>query len=115
MESLKINGKSYPARELDFNFICDLAENGIGIDELAKKIIPAVRVYAAFCMGTTTDIAGEELNQHVINGGKLNDLVDMFSKKAESSDFFQALGKNTEEQESSPKRTPKKKNEEVSE
>lgn len=112
-ERITINGKSYVAAEMDFNFICELGAEGIAIEELSKKILPAIRVYVAYCMGTTTDVAGEEINQHVINGGDFDDIASVFSKKAEESDFFLALNKTTKKE--NPKRNTKKKEAEVSE
>lgn len=113
--TIKINGRTYTARELDFNFLCELGENDIDITDMGKKVIPAVRVYVAYCMGVGTDVAGAEINQHVIKGGNLNDIIEVFTEKASESDFFQALGENSENSEKTTKRTTKKKEEEVSE
>lgn len=115
METFKLNGKTYKAKELDFNFLCELSDNGIGIEELDKKLLNAVRVYVAFCAGTSVEEAGEILNQHVINGGQFTDITMVFSEKAENSAFFQALGNAAESQTETPKKTTKKKAEEVTE
>lgn len=112
-ERITINGKAYKAKEIDFNFICELGEAGIDISEISKKIIPTVRVYVAYCMGTDLDTAGAEINSHVVNGGTFDEISEVFSEKADESDFFRALGKATEKD--SPKRTTKKREAEVSE
>lgn len=112
---MKINGRVIAARELDFNFLCELGENDIDITDMGNKVIPAVRVYVAYCMGVGVDIAGAEINSHVINGGNLNEIIDVFSKKASESDFFRSLSKDSENSEKTTKRTTKKSETEVSE
>lgn len=115
MENFTINGRVVRAREIDFNFLCELGENDIDITEIDKKVLPAVRVYVAYCMGVGTGIAGEEINKHVVNGGDLGDIVNFFTEKANESGFFRALSKESENSEKTTKRTTKKKEEEVSE
>ncbi len=106
MENFIINGKKHQAKELDFNFVCLLGENGIELQDISKKILPTIRVYAAYCMDADMDYAGNEINEHIIKGGTINDLVDVFSAKADDSDFFRALGKTTNQTDSAE--TPKK-------
>lgn len=105
-EMLTINGKSYKAKEFDFNFLCMLGEQGIDITEISKKILPTMRAYVAYCMNVDADIAGVEINKHIIGGGSLDELTEIFNTKAEESDFFRALTERTTK--ASPKRTTKK-------
>lgn len=116
MEKIKVNGKVYQAKELDFNFLCELGDQNIQVTEISKKIFPAVRVYVAFCMDVDVDVAGDEINKHVINGGDFNEIIEVFNQKAENSGFFQALGKTAEKNtETSSTETPKKRNTKKSE
>ena len=112
-EMFSLNGRNYKAKEIDFNFVCELGLNGIDITEIQTKIMGAIRVYIAYCMGTDVMTAGDEINLHIINGGTLEDVVNVFSNKAEESDFFLALNKTTKKE--TPKRNTKKKEAEVSE
>lgn len=112
METITINGNVYKAKELDFNFLCDLSDAGIGIEEIDTKILSATRVYIASCMGVKPEIAGNEINAHIIKGGDLKDVVEVFSEKANESDFFLALGKNSEPEKKATKKTSKKTSEE---
>lgn len=112
-ETIVVNGKKYPAKEIDFNFVCELEMNGIEFTEMGTKTISAARCYIAHCMGASVDVAGEELNQHFINGGTLEDIMSMFGEKIETSGFFQAINKAAEKK--APKSNPKKKEEEASE
>lgn len=103
MEKIKVNGKVYPAKEIDFNFMCLLEVEGVQATRLNKNIFNTVKCYVEYCMGVDGETAGAEINQHIINGGTLNDITDIFSKKAEESDFFQALSKTSDETEDSAK------------
>ena len=115
-ETITVNGKVYKARELDFNFLCELGEQGIELNELSKKILPATRVYIAYCMGVDVKVAGEAVNKHIINGGTFNDFIDVFNQKALESDFFRSLNRETEtDQEEAPKKSTKKSEKEASE
>lgn len=116
-ETIVINKRSYKAKELDFNFLCELGENGIDIQDIDKKILPVVRIYIAYCMGVDNEIAGNEISRHIINGGTFDDFTTVFNEKAESSDFFQALGKMGQKtkETTSKKNTKSKEQTEVSE
>ena len=92
MDKITINGKVYKAKDLDFNFLCSLGDEGIDIGDVAKKIFPAIRVYVASCMNVDVETAGEEINKHIINGGNFDQITEVFNAKAEESDFFRALG-----------------------
>jgi hypothetical protein len=83
-ETIVINKRSYKAKELDFNFLCELGENGIDIQDIDKKILPVVRIYVAYCMGVDNEIAGNEISRHIINGGTFDDFTTVFNEKAES-------------------------------
>ena len=113
-EKITINGKVYRAKELDFNFLCDLGDAGIDVTEIDKKMLSTVRVYIAYCMGVDIEKAGDEINQHSIKNGGINDLIEVFSEKAEDSDFFRSLDNRNSKTETQKKDTEKN-GEEVSE
>lgn len=113
-ETITINNRVYKAKEIDFNFVCEMGMNGIEIQELETKIFPAIRLYIAYCMNTSTEQAGKAFEEHLINGGDFNEIIEVFKEKFETSDFFRSINKNTEKE--TPKRNTKKKTtEEVSE
>ena len=91
---LRINGKDYKEAEIDFNAMCELEDMGIKVFNL-KGVSGAkiARAYAALCMGGADmlDFAGSEINQHIINGGKLETITEAFGKAVSESGFFQAL------------------------
>lgn len=111
---ITVNGRKYVAKELDFNFICDLGIEGVNVTEIGEKPLVTIRTYVAYCMGVDSKVAGEEINKHIVNGGSLQDFTEIFEKKGEESDFFRAISGQTEQKET-PKRNTKKKEAEVSE
>lgn len=90
-----INNVVYTAKEFDFNTVCDLEESGVSLEEMQKKPTSAVRAYFALCTGGSIDDAGRELQEHIINGGTLNELTQAMVAEMNESDFFQALSKRT--------------------
>lgn len=113
MEKITINKRVYPAKEIDFNFLCELADNGIEINEIDKKFMSVVRVYVSYCMDVDKETAGNEINAHIIGGGTIDELVEAISVKMDESGFFRALDRQAETQTETPKKTAKKKGEEV--
>ena len=108
-----LNNRRYEAREFDFNLICDLQEMGIDIldmSSLRKNPVTTIRAYASLCIGTDKDVAGEEIQAHVVNGGSFDEILSAMQKMMEESDFFRALNKEPEKE--TPKSTPKKSKEE---
>lgn len=108
-----INGKLYQAREITFNTICELEDAGVSLAEIEQKPISTVRSYFAICLGGNKEVAGQEIERHIINGGNLDEIMTAFREELADSDFFQALTKTaneetTENQEAETKRTRKK-------
>lgn len=94
-----VNNRRYEAREFDFNLICDLQEMGVNILDMSgirKNPIGILRNYLALCMDADKDIAGSELQEHIVNGGTFEELMNVVIKMMDESDFFQALSKTEE-------------------
>lgn len=94
---INLNGRRIKAADVNFNFVALLGENNIALNEIGRKPIPSIRVYIAHCTGLDVDTAGEMINQHVIAGGNLNEIMTVFSKKCDESDFFRAISAKEEE------------------
>lgn len=108
-----INGKLYQAREITFNTICELEDAGVSLTEIEQKPISTVRSYFAICLGGNKEVAGQEIERHIINGGSLDEIMTAFREELADSDFFQALTKTANEeaaenQEAETKRARKK-------
>lgn len=89
-----INGKKYTAKPFDFNLVCDLEESGVPISDMKKKPTATARAYFALCYDGDKDDAGTEIEQHMIAGGTLTELMQCMMKEMNASDFFQALSQN---------------------
>ena len=93
-----VNGKSYKAKEFDFNFMCDLEDQNLSLEDIDKKPMSLVRAYLAFSAGISKENAGAEIEAHLENGGKFNDIVEIMGQQMQDSGFFRSLNKGTEEE-----------------
>jgi len=105
---LKINGKTYKTPSLDFNTLCELENMGVSIADFGKKPMFAIRAFVSLAMNGDTEKAGNEIAEHLIKGGSLEDISNEFNKSLEESGFFQALGERAEK-ENAESQTPKSK------
>lgn len=92
-----INGKEYKNVPIDFNAFCKLEEMGVDIRNIESKMFSSARAYAMLCMKKSALVAGQEIEQHVISGGSINEIIETFAKELEKSGFFQALAKQMAE------------------
>ena len=97
MNTFNINGTTVTAKTFDFNTLCDFDNYGVSIQDIGSKPMAFVRAYVACCMNASLETAGQEINNHVINGGKLDDIFEVINKELETSGFFQAMQGETEE------------------
>lgn len=95
MKTFQINNNLYHAKEFDFNFLCDLEDMNLSLDEIDKKPMSLVRVYLAFCGNISKEKAGAEIEAHLEKGGKFTDVVNVMSEMMQNSGFFRALNKET--------------------
>lgn len=91
-----VNKKKYTAKPFDLNMVCDLEDYGVSLAEMKSKSMSMVRAYFALCANLDKDDAGSEIQQHLLNGGKFNDIIDVMKKEMEESDFFRALSETAE-------------------
>ena len=96
MKNFIVNNKEYKAKPFDFNLMGDLEEMGVSVMEIGEKPMAAVRAYFALCTGRGKVYAGQELEQHIIHGGNLTEVMTVMSEEMDKSDFFRALLKTAE-------------------
>ena len=92
-----VNGKSYKAKEFDFNFLCDLEDQHLSLEDIDKKPMSLIRAYLAFSAGLTKEAAGAEIEAHLESGGKFNDIVEIMSAQMQDSGFFRSIRESKEE------------------
>ena len=91
-----VNGKTYVAKPFDFGMICDLESVGVSLSEADKKGMSFIRGYFAVCADIEKDEAAQEIQEHLINGGSLDDISNAMAKEMNDSDFFRAIAKKHE-------------------
>ena len=98
MKTFTINGKKYNSKPFDFNLVCDLEDMGVSMQEMGRKRMSVTRAYLALCGGISIEVAGKEIEQHIVAGGTLEVLNNALNDEMENSDFFRTLIKATEEE-----------------
>lgn len=91
MKKFKINGKEYNSKKFDFNMMCDLEDLGFSIEQAEKKPMGMVRTYFSLCANVSVEEAGIEMENHVISGGKFDEIMEVMTYEMENSDFFRSL------------------------
>lgn len=109
MKTFRLDGKVYEAKEIDFNMICDLEEQGISLEEIEKKPMSMMRTYIGFCINGTKEMAGKLIENHLVNGGSMSDIAEVMGEAMTESGFFQALNKTEETKTTTRKKTSKEK------
>ena len=88
---MRINNTEYKIPELNFNTICALEDMGVSLGSTDLKAFSTVRALLALSMNGDLAKAGNELEAHIMAGGKLDELVSEFTRAMEESDFFHSL------------------------
>ena len=91
-----VNNVTYKAKPFDFGMVCDLEEKGVSIANADKMGMSFIRGYFAVCADIDKDEAAKQIQEHLINGGTLDDISDAMAKEMNDSDFFRAISKKTE-------------------
>ena len=97
-KTFTINGKKYTPKVFDFNLLCDMEDAGVTLESMTKKPMSAVRAYFTACYGGDAEGAGREIEQHIINGGEMTELMNAMSDAMSESDFFRSLAQNNQEE-----------------
>ena len=85
-----INDKEDEIPDFSFNTICDLGEIGVSLESLNTNPMGLLRGVLAVVIGNK-QLAGEEIEKHVLAGGNLAPFSEIVAKKIEESGFFQHL------------------------
>lgn len=93
MVKVKINGKTYKVKEMGFSEYTKMEEQGFSIiDAFRKKQLTLIAMgFACAVIGCDREDAEDLINQHVLGGGNIIDIVEAFSNAVAESDFFQKM------------------------
>ena len=108
-----VNGVTYVAKPFDFDMVCELEDMGVTFERIDKMPMSLIRAYFAICANTDKEQASALIQNHMIHGGKLDEITTAMSKEMENSDFFRALSEK-EEQTSTESKTKTRKSKEES-
>ena len=93
---IKINEKEIKVKEIDFNGYCELCDDyGFDVTKVATNPLSAIRSLHAFNTKTTVKEAGKDIEQHFINGGKIDDFEPYFTALNDCR-FLTQMGKSQE-------------------
>ena len=70
-----INGTEYEGAKYDYNTHCDMKDMGVDISKFTKNPEGIIRAYLAVSSGMDLRMAGDEINEHIINGGSLDGIM----------------------------------------
>lgn len=107
-----VNGVTYIAKPFDFDLVCELEDLGVTFERIDKMPMSLIRAYFAICAETDKAQAAALIQNHMINGGKLDDITDAMSKEMDASDFFRSLQPAKEKTSTTDKAKEKETNEE---
>ena len=75
--------------------MCKLEDMGLNFTALDKKPLETIRAFVALAMNGDIAKAGKELEEHLIAGYDVEDIMKEISRAVTESGFFRALGKRT--------------------
>ena len=100
---MKINGKDYNLGEITFKTMCDLENMGINVSNMMDKPMNTILAFATIAIGDK-QAAEREMNEHLINGGSFDSIVQSIQEAMNEAGFMTAVrGDNPK-----PKTTAKK-------
>lgn len=93
---MKLCDKEIKIPEIDFDFMCRLEDAGLNINDFGRKPLNTVRAFVE--VSANDKNASKLLQDHLINGGKIDELFEEISEAVNESGFFRALGKTAEKE-----------------
>ena len=108
-----VNKVTYIAKPFDFDMICELEDMGVTFERIDKMPMSLIRAYFAICAEVSKEQAALLIQNHMMQGGKLEDITEPMAKEMNDSDFFRALSEKQEQETStSPSKAKKKESDE---
>ena len=98
MTTIKLNGKNFPIKKINFVAMVALEELGVTIAVLKephKYYFKTIMALVAFTEDITLDAAAAEIENHLENGGAFTDFQPLIESIGDS-DFFQKMARRAE-------------------
>lgn len=90
---IEINGTKYPAAEITFGTVREMTRMGVNFNELGSDLFTLVSAYVRVSTRFSQGAVDELMQKHIVAGGSLDGILDVFKAELTESDFFQALAK----------------------
>lgn len=90
---VKINNKNYDVPELTFEHFTKIEEQGFSIVEAFRKnqMLLLAMGYVCVVADCERDEAERLIEQHILGGGDLGDIISSFGKAVDNSNFFRKM------------------------
>lgn len=88
---MTINGKKYDTPTLNFGAMCTLEAWGLSIGDLSSRPLGFLAGFVGLTIGEDLTGGQAAIDEHLENGGNLDDLTDALNKAVEQSGFFKQL------------------------
>lgn len=100
MKTFTINKKVYQSREVTFGDMRTLERMGINVFAMGdeSQIFNTISGFLAMYTGLSLDEMDNEINEHLINGGSIEELAEVMNEALKESRFFQSLNKRAEKE-----------------
>ncbi len=96
VREIEINGKKFLGAEITFGTVRKLQRMGVDFGNLGNDVFTLVSAYVRVSTNMSEAAADKLIQDHILAGGSFDEIVEVFSKAVEESDFFQALAKTEE-------------------
>ena len=87
---MTINGKEYTRPILNFVNMAKLENWGFSLDKMADRPLGFLSAFVALALDGTPEDGAQAIDEHIKNGGTLDDLTAELNKSIEESSFFKA-------------------------
>lgn len=90
---IEINGRKFKAAEITFGTVKKMSQLGVDFNHIGKDMLTLVSAYVQVSTRLSEDAVDELIQKHILNGGTLDSIIEVFHAEMDDSDFFQALAK----------------------
>lgn len=87
-KTITINSKEYKIPEFNFGTLCELEDLGVNFNDIQNKSFNLIRSLVAYVTDKSLKNAGNEIEEHIANGGGFEDFLPLVEAVTNSS-FFQ--------------------------
>lgn len=87
-----LNNHEYETKPIDFKAMVKLEQMGFDMDSIGQKTMSSISILVAYHIDKSTNKAIELIQEHLDNGGDIDELAKVLEDFG-NSDFFQQMQK----------------------